>query len=98
LVLATNTVPGWATETTQAREELARVFPSPDRPVYVVLRKDVYDRVRQLLYDDSDATAEELRLRLARAARENGWDEAGMDACDRYDEELRKQCRSNAAT
>jgi hypothetical protein len=64
----------------------------------VVLRKDVYERVRQLLYDDSDWTEDELRLQLARAARENGWEEAGMEAYDRYDEELRKQCRSNAGT
>jgi hypothetical protein len=65
---------------------------------YVVLRKDVYERVRQLLYDDSDWTDDELRLLLARSAKENGWEEPGMDAYDRYDEELRKQCRSNAAT
>jgi hypothetical protein len=52
---------------------------------YVVLRKDVYDRVRQLLYNDSEWADDELRLRLARSATENGWDEAGMDAYDRYD-------------
>jgi hypothetical protein len=60
--------------------------------LYVVLRKDVYDRVRQLLYDDSEWAEEELRLQLARSARDNGWEEPGMDAYDRYDEELRKRC------
>jgi hypothetical protein len=59
---------------------------------YVVLRKDIYERVRQLLYDDSEWTAEELRLQLARSSEGNGWDEPGMDAYDRYDEELRKRC------
>jgi hypothetical protein len=59
---------------------------------YVVLRKDVYERVRQLLYDDSGWTEDELRLQLARSARENGWEEAAMDAYDRSDEELRKRC------
>ena len=59
---------------------------------YVVLRKDVYERVRQLLYDDSEWTADELRLQLARSARDNGWDEPGMDDYDRYDEERRKRC------
>jgi hypothetical protein len=58
---------------------------------YVILRKDVYERVRHLLYDDSEWTAEELRLQLARSAKDSGWDEAGMDAYDRYDEERRKQ-------
>jgi hypothetical protein len=59
---------------------------------YVLLRKDVYERVQRLLYDDSDWAEDELRLRLAQSAKDNGWDEAGMDAYDRYDEELRKRC------
>jgi hypothetical protein len=59
---------------------------------YVILRKDVYDRVRSLLYDDSEWTDDELRGLLARSAKDNGWDEPGMDAYDRYDEELRKRC------
>ena len=59
---------------------------------YVVLRKDVYDRARHLLFDDSDWTDDDLRLQLARSAKENGWDEPAMDAYDRYDEERRKQC------
>jgi hypothetical protein len=50
---------------------------------YVVVRKDVYDRARRLLYDDSDWTDDELRLQLARSAKDNGWDEGGMDAYDR---------------
>lgn len=56
---------------------------------YVVLQKEVYERVRHLLYDDSDWTEDELRLQLARSAKDNGWDEAAMAAYDRYDEELR---------
>jgi hypothetical protein len=59
---------------------------------YVILQKDVYERVRRLLYDDSAWTADELRLHLARSAKENGWDEAGMEDSDRYDEERRKRC------
>ena len=59
---------------------------------YVVLRKDVYERVQRLLYDDSEWTEDELRLQLARSAKENGWEEPGMDAYDRYDEERRKRC------
>jgi hypothetical protein len=59
---------------------------------YAVLRKDVYERVRHLLYDDSEWTAEELRQMLARSAKENGWHEPGMEAYDRYDEERAKGC------
>ena len=59
---------------------------------YVVLRKDVYERVQRLLYDDSEWTEDELRLQLARSAKENGWEEPGMEAYDRYDEERRKRC------
>jgi hypothetical protein len=44
------------------------------------------------LYDDSEWSDDELRLQLARSAKDNGWDEAGMDAYDRYDEEWRKRC------
>jgi hypothetical protein len=59
---------------------------------YVILRKEVYERVRRLLYDDSEWTENELRLMLARSAMDNGWDELGMDAYDRYDEERKKRC------
>ncbi len=63
---------------------------SPER--YVLVRKDIYERVRHLLYDDSEWTDDELRLQLALAAKDSGWDEPGMDAYDRYDEERGKQC------
>jgi hypothetical protein len=58
---------------------------------YVVLKKEIYDRVRRLIYDDSDWSDAEMRLQLARSAQENGWDEPGMDAYDRYDEERPKR-------
>ena len=60
---------------------------------YVVLRKDVYERLRHLLSDDSEWTEDELRLQLARSAEDNGWNEPAMHAYDRYDEERAKGCR-----
>jgi hypothetical protein len=60
---------------------------------YVVLPKDVYERVRQLMHDDSEWTEDELRLQLARSAEGDGWDEPGMEAYDRDDEERQKRCR-----
>ena len=59
---------------------------------YVLLGKDVFERVRRLMYDDSEWTDEELRGQLARSAKDNGWEEVGMDAYDRYDEEVKKRC------
>ena len=59
---------------------------------YVIIEKDAYDR-RSMVFDASDWTDDELRVQLARSARDNGWDEPGMDAYDRYDEELRQRCR-----
>jgi hypothetical protein len=46
---------------------------------YVLLQKDVYERVWHLPYDDSEWTTDELRLRLSRSAKDNGWDEASME-------------------
>jgi hypothetical protein len=62
---------------------------------FVVLRKDVYDRIQPLFYDDTGWSEDELRLQLARSAQENGWEELGMEVYSRYDEELRKRCPSN---
>ncbi|HEX5271708.1 MAG TPA: hypothetical protein VFW33_14520, partial [Gemmataceae bacterium] len=57
-------------------EAVAVTDPDTATP-YVVLRKEVYDRVRALLYDDGDATHDELRAMLARSSVANGWDEPG---------------------
>ena len=59
---------------------------------YIVLRKDIYERISNLLCNDSEWTEDELRLQLARSAQGNGWDEPGMDAYDRYDEGVKKRC------
>lgn len=59
---------------------------------YVILRKDIYERVQHLFADDSEWTEEELRLLLARSARDNGWEEPGMEDYDRYDEVRRERC------
>ena len=58
---------------------------------YVILRKELYERVRSLLCDDSEWTDEDMRALLAKSSEANGWDEPGMDAYDRYDEE--RGCR-----
>ena len=59
----------------------------------VVVRADVYDRVRELLCADTDWTDDELRRALVKSAEANGWNEPQMTAYDNYDEEIQKQCR-----
>ena len=59
----------------------------------VVLRADVYDRLKHVLYDDSDSTDEELRRALAKSAEANGWNGPEMDAYDTYDKGSQERCR-----
>ena len=79
----------------QLTDEMRRaVEEHPDRPVYVLDREthtryvllpaDTYERVRALLYDDSDATPDEF-LPLAHEAFQEDWDAPGMDQYQDYD-------------
>jgi len=47
---------------------------------FVVVRSEVFDRVKERLEPDH----QELRDMLARSSDGNGWDEPGMDAYDSY--------------
>lgn len=49
----------------------------------VLVRSDIFDRVRGILGDDW--THDEMRIALARSSKDNGWDEPGMEAYDDYD-------------
>jgi hypothetical protein len=90
----------------ELNEEQRRELSAPEpvvidpvtRETYVLVRKDVYDRIKDAIYDDSDETADELRLRLARSAAENGWDEPGMEDYDQYDAKRPEECRRTAMT
>ena len=59
---------------------------------YVLLRKEVFDRIRGLLYDDSDWTPAEQSQLLAESGGRAGWDAAEMDVYDHYDENRKKLC------
>jgi hypothetical protein len=45
------------------------------RETYVLLSKEEYDRLRDLDYDDSPWTAEEMDLLALEAGRSLGWDD-----------------------
>ena len=79
-----------------ANGEAVRV--SEDGLECVVLRADVYDRLKHLLYDDRQWTDRDLRRILAKSAEGNGWNEPAMDDYDHYDERLAKRWQSVAET
>ena len=68
------------------------------KKTYVLVRKNVYDRMKGLLYDNGESTNDELRLLLARSADANGWNEPAMDDYDDYETKRAEACRSVAET
>jgi hypothetical protein len=60
---------------------------------FILIRKEIYQRLKCLLYDDHDLTAEHLKIQLAQAAEANGWNESAMDAYDDYDLNRAKLCQ-----
>ena len=83
--------------TAEQRQELSVPEPIAIDPstkyTYVLVRKNVYDRIKGLLYDDGEWTDDELRLLLARSADANGWNEPAMDDYDEYEAKRAKPCR-----
>ena len=69
-----------------ASEENPTILDPQTQEAYILVRKAVFDRIKGLLYDDTELTHDELRLLLAGSAKENGWDEPGMEQYDRYNE------------
>ena len=47
---------------------------------FVIIRSEVFDKVKALL----DADHQELRAMLSRSSAANGWDEPGMEDYDSY--------------
>ncbi len=60
---------------------------------YVIVKADIYERLKQLLYDDKDLTPDEQLRLLADSGRRAGWDDPAMDVYDSYDENRRKSCQ-----
>ena len=71
---------------TLAQEENPTVIDPETRAEYVLVRKELYERLRTLVYNDGEWTDDELRHQLAKSSEANGWNEPSMDAYDRYDE------------
>jgi hypothetical protein len=69
--------------TAAGKTPLVVVDPKTKTP-YVLLRQDVYERLKDQDYDDSPWTDEEMELLAWEAGKHAGWD--GMDDYDRYPE------------
>jgi len=82
--------------TEKQRQELSEAVPvaidPTTRETYVLVRSNAYERIKDLLNDEGEWTADELRLLLAQSAPANGWNEAAMDDYDQYDANRAKQC------
>lgn len=51
---------------------------------YVVVRAEVYERIKSL-FEADDLSSDEKRLLLAESGKQAGWDSAQMDEYDDYD-------------
>jgi len=52
---------------------------------FVLIRRDVYERVKKVLYDDSEPSENELRAIFARGIESSDWNDPAMDVYDEYD-------------
>lgn len=52
---------------------------------YVLIRAEVYNRLKALLYDDGSPSDEEKRRQLAESGERAGWADPEMDVYDNYD-------------
>jgi hypothetical protein len=59
---------------------------------YVLVRKEVFDRIQSLLYEDSEWTSDEQLRLLGESGTRAGWDAPEMDVYDNYDENRKKLC------
>jgi hypothetical protein len=79
-------------ELRQANGGEIRISDPEAQEEYVILPAKVYDRLKALLYDDSDWTPEEQLRLLAESGKRAGWDDPEMDVYDNYDENRQKLC------
>lgn len=62
------------------------------RQAYVLVREDLYQRLKGLLYEAGDWSDDLLRQQLADSGVANGWEEPRMNEYDNYDESRARQC------
>jgi hypothetical protein len=69
--------------TDDQRQELGKPEPVAIDPqtkvTYVLVRSDIYQRLRSLIYDDADVSIREAYPLMDEAAAKAGWDDPAMD-------------------
>jgi hypothetical protein len=70
----------------QAGPEPPGIVDPLTRTAYVLLREDEYERLKELLYDDSPWTDEEMDALAVEAGQSLGWDDGGEAEADPGDE------------
>jgi hypothetical protein len=76
----------------QAQGEAIRLRDPEAQREYVLVPVEVYDRLKSVLYDNSDWTPEEQLRLLADSGGRAGWDDPEMDVYDNYDQNQKKLC------
>jgi hypothetical protein len=79
-------------ELRRANGKQVRVSDPEAQEEYVLVPAKVYERVKSLLYDDSDWTPEQQLRLLAESGMRAGWDDPEMEVYDNYDENRKKLC------
>ena len=75
----------------QNGEPPVRVVDPTTGDEYVLIRADVYQRIRNVCYDDSGELSNgEMDFLLSEAGKQAGWFEPEMDVYDNYDAEIKK--------
>jgi hypothetical protein len=72
----------------QANREPVRLTDPETKQEYVLLRAEIYDRLKSLLYDDSDFDPA-AGYPLADEVMKDDWDDPKMAEYDRYEEHKR---------
>jgi hypothetical protein len=71
-------------------EEPLRLVDPRTQECYVLVKAEVFDRLKQLLYDDTPPSDEEKRRQLAASGERAGWADPEMDVYDNYNENRKK--------
>ena len=69
-------------EVSQANGEATRAIDPESKQEYVLIRAELYEHIKTLLYGDSDWTPEEQLTLLAESGKRAGWDDPAMDVYD----------------
>ena len=72
-------------ELRQANRELVRLTDPETNEEYVLLRADIFDRLKSLVYDDKDFDPA-IGYPLANEVMKEDWDDPKMAEYDRYEE------------